>query len=651
MTAGAEPGVPRWAWAAMPLLAVIAWLPVLSLWFISDDFALLLANTRQPWPQPFLLGGAGSLFYRPLSTSLTWNLGSALFGTQALPYHAVSLGLHALTAWLLGRAVAVIIADGRVGWLAGLVFAVWPLATEPVAWLAAQWDLWAAVCALAAVWAFAAWQRQGGRRLYSAGLLAYAAALLMKETVLPLPALLAAVAWFMAAAPTVPTESWPARLRRLGGSVLPFAALTLGFVLFRIALSGRVGGYTDARTDLQNFWWPSLISAGRQILDPLNRSAVPLPLVQALGWIVGGALALGLLRWGWACRRVLALATVWFAVFLVPVLNLIAPDNPTSNGSRFLYWSLMGGCLAAAGLIGTALGTRHWRRWGMAGALGGALLCVPLTWLQLQPWQQTSRQTQHLSGDLAALIQPLPGRRMQVNVADLPHRYQGSYVFLNGLAEAITVFAGQPARLVEVPQLDPAALDEPLAPGKQAGIYNLGLAFDPATQLYTVRELTGITVGAPPPATGSLWDYRACGPATARAWQPQGAQWACRADDDGADLPPGGTAFVRLTLPGGTAQLTSPSFALDRAAMRWVRLAVCLRGSAAGPPHPGAWLWDTPAGPMRRPLALDSSGAWRVYWTTVSAATLPTTPQSLRLALPAQAGTLDLAWIAITPIR
>src|SRR4051812_15323654 len=65
--------LPGWAWALLPMLAALAWAPTLGLWFISDDFQLLRVNARQPWPQPFLLLDS-ALFYRPLSTSLSWNL-------------------------------------------------------------------------------------------------------------------------------------------------------------------------------------------------------------------------------------------------------------------------------------------------------------------------------------------------------------------------------------------------------------------------------------------------------------------------------------------------------------------------------------------------------------------------------------------------
>jgi len=57
-------------------------------------------------------------------------------------------------------------------------------------------------------------------------------------------------------------------------------------------------------------------------------------------------------------------------------------------------------------------------------------------------------------------------------------------------------------------QLDPAALTAPL--GELAGRYNLQVGLDPATELYRVTALEGVTQPTDPPPGGLLWDYRRC---------------------------------------------------------------------------------------------------------------------------------------------
>src|SRR5436309_1337862 len=90
-------------WLIIPVLAVIAFAPVLGMWFVADDFQHLTLVQRLPFPSALYTYTSGSLFYRPLSTILTWNLERAIFGMNALPFHAVSLAGHALVAFLLAR--------------------------------------------------------------------------------------------------------------------------------------------------------------------------------------------------------------------------------------------------------------------------------------------------------------------------------------------------------------------------------------------------------------------------------------------------------------------------------------------------------------------------------------------------------------------
>ncbi len=643
--------VPGWAWLVIPVLAGIAWAPVLTLWFVSDDFTLLRANTLQPWPQPFLGFGRGHAFYRPLSTTLTWNLGSALFGTNALPYHALSLGLHALTAWLLARTVAAISGQGRLGWVAGLIFAVWPLSTEPVAWLAAQWDLWAAVYGLAALWAYAAYCRSGRRHIYGLGLAAYGAALLMKETVLLLPLLLPVVAWLVAAqrdpSPTVSPAGQPRRRAAAQwlGSLLPFGLLTLLFAVLRISQAGKIGGYRGAATDFQNFFWDKGLRAMGQILDPLNRSAFPLPLVQMAGALAVGGLGVGLVLRGARRGPTLTLAAAWTGVFLLPVLNLVPSPNPESGGSRLLYWSLMGVCIAVAALLigcDGALPRRSWRAVLLAGLL---LPAVPACWGQLRPWQQASGQVQALVATLRAVLVPTVGP-VQINVQGLPDAYHGSYLFFesNGAVDALALFAQQPAQVARRAALDPAALQAPL--GAQAGVYNLSIGFDPAGELYQVRAWDGLTTVVPLP-DGLRWDFRGCAPATLASWRPVQLQVGCTR---GSDSAPAGVAS--LTAAGAAARWWSPVLQTDLRGLRGLRLAVCLRAGAA-PVGPGArWLWlGTAAGGSDRPLLLDRSGAWRVYWTYLPADQVGTQLRGVGFVPDPAVRGLQVAWIVVTPIH
>src|SRR6476620_2024316 len=158
-----------WPWLIVPLLAAIAFAPVVGMWFAADDFGHLLYNKQLPFPQALLAFDRNNFFYRPLGTIVTWNFEAGLFGTNAMPYHVVSLALHALAAFLVARFAYTVSNSAATGWIAGALFAVYPLTIEPVAWLASQWDLLGTSCVLGAAWAFAVAWKRGDWRPYVLG--------------------------------------------------------------------------------------------------------------------------------------------------------------------------------------------------------------------------------------------------------------------------------------------------------------------------------------------------------------------------------------------------------------------------------------------------------------------------------------------------
>jgi hypothetical protein len=718
----------------VPVLAVAAYAPVLSMWFVGDDFGHLLTNEQLPWPQPFLTFAGGEMFYRPLSTTLTWNLGHALFGTNALPYHAISLALHALAAWLLARAVAAISGEIRTGWLAGALFAVYPLSTEPVAWLAAQWDLWAAVCALAAVWGFAhAWRTAENRttptghpqdanrpegtrknakdrwgslvsgmrssvaRPYLLGFLAMLLGVLMKESVLPLPLVLPFVALATSASARHSDDTlWTSdpsagsgqafglwtTARRAVLWTLPYALPSALFVGLRVG-AGGIGGYIGDATDPRHVFWDSIVAAGVQMAMPLNRSVFHVVLVQLLGLIVTVSILVALVLWGRRRWPLLLLSLVWSIAFVLPAAGLVKvqPDN---LNNRLLYLSLAGFCIGLAALLSGLLeemsakhgaytqrvrGTRTakrpaprseklMRRIGPVVPIALILIAVPVTWVQLQPWVQSSKQTQHILREMGKLLEPVRGQRVLINATDLPGAYKGSFVFWNGFEDALLIFNDQPAKVQEVPHLDPAELAQPLA--NIAGIYNLDFSFNPADQMYYVDSLAGVTGPTPPPAEeGEIWDYTVCGHTGHNGlveWEAHRASFRCT--ESPREPLSRGTNY-RVYRSGGADAVLLSSPRVDLAGARWVRLAL-----AARLPRPegtreegrsGRWEWVTGGQADRiegnREFGLDATGAWRTYSVYVPAAEVGEQLDILRLAPVTARLQVDIAWIAVIPVR
>ncbi|MEO5953838.1 MAG: hypothetical protein ABIQ44_15355, partial [Chloroflexia bacterium] len=154
-----------WYWGIIPLLAIIAYLPVLGIGFLSDDYGFLFrAETRDlrgylGW-QIFLPSqGSGVAYYRPFGMLTTWQLGWQLWKLNSFPYHLLGLMLHACVALILGLSVSDLTGKKSAGILAGALFAVYPIHMEAVGWLSSQWDVWAALFAIVSLWLFTKWWR------------------------------------------------------------------------------------------------------------------------------------------------------------------------------------------------------------------------------------------------------------------------------------------------------------------------------------------------------------------------------------------------------------------------------------------------------------------------------------------------------------
>src|SRR3712207_6273716 len=129
-----------WHWALIPLLAVLAYASVLCIGFLSDDNILLSMARSEGVTLQGLLPDPVWPGYRPVGALLTWRLGWLLWGPNPVPYHLVGLLVHASTSLVLGLWLSELTTRRALGWLAGALFAVFPLHLEAVGWLAAQWD-------------------------------------------------------------------------------------------------------------------------------------------------------------------------------------------------------------------------------------------------------------------------------------------------------------------------------------------------------------------------------------------------------------------------------------------------------------------------------------------------------------------------------
>jgi len=199
--------------AVLLALPLVAYLPAIRgdfVWddgdYVTDNLALRsLGGLFKIW---FEMGA--TIQYYPLTFTSFW-IEYQLWGLRPLGYHLVNVILHGLTAVLLWRTLHRLKMPGA--WLAAAIFVVHPVHVESVAWITERKNTLSGLFALATAWALVRYlgldaeenrepqgnhqaDRRRNRRFYWLALVLFAAALLSKSAVCPLPAAVLAVIWW-----------------------------------------------------------------------------------------------------------------------------------------------------------------------------------------------------------------------------------------------------------------------------------------------------------------------------------------------------------------------------------------------------------------------------------------------------------------------
>jgi tetratricopeptide (TPR) repeat protein len=347
--------------ALLLLVTFACYSNILANSFAYDDGQQILQNPYvKSWhylPQIFgttvwsFVGQAGATnYYRPLMTFsflLLWQI----FGALPFGFHLFSLWLQCavvVTMFFAGRRL---FHDVRIAWLAALLFAVHPIHTEAVAWIAALPDLEAGFLLLLALWlltdpAGASWKRQLGVTL------CFCLALLCKEPALMFAPLAVAFEHLVAA-----NRKNTTFLQKIL-NYLPLAAAAIAYLLLRIALFGKLAPVLQH----PKITWPqSIYSAFAMVLDytrlllwPSGLSAfrvfhvsTALADAQVVGGILICVLCLVVIFSLRTSAPATAFAVLWIGVTLAPVLNArwMAANVETE---RYLYLPSIGFCWLAA---------------------------------------------------------------------------------------------------------------------------------------------------------------------------------------------------------------------------------------------------------------------------------------------------------------
>jgi hypothetical protein len=326
------------AYAGWPIVVVgaavgTAYWPILSMPLVTDDYFHVgqIASGEAPSPLScFTHSCGGPQFFRPLGFAIYW-MEWDLWGSAAMPRHALDLILHAVSSLLFLLLIRRLGIPPPFDLLAGLLFAWNGIRPETVAWPAARFDTLALLFSLISALAIL----RGGRTGLIVSTLATAAACLSKESAFVLPLLLA------------PLASRAKHLLAANGAVAG------GIFVWRWWVLKGIGGYMDLNTrapTVLEFHGLTLVKTFLAriwgvLWIPANWST-PLEWWMALGLAAGVAGSLALLkarppRW----RFALSLACV--AIACVPVHHMLL-IGPSLERSRYLSYATVPFILALA---------------------------------------------------------------------------------------------------------------------------------------------------------------------------------------------------------------------------------------------------------------------------------------------------------------
>jgi protein O-mannosyl-transferase len=354
------------------LVAFAAYANSLLNGFIYDDNSQILNNpyvhsfrhvreifTTTVWS----FQGAAGLpnYYRPLMTfgyMLCWKIS----GPLPLLYHICNVTLNAavvLLVYFLGRRL---FDDVVLALMAAAIFAIHPVHTEPVAWIAGVADLELTTFYLIAFWAFLDLTAVSGRRLWVRRLLmgvSFSLALLSKEQAATLPVLATLYEHFYR------DDRGVTSLREKASRYGTLWVLTGAYILLRARFVGSLfsrqqrAGVSDYQMLLSSvalighyagkLIWPARLS----FFYDFHKSISLLEPGVALGL---AALLVCALLFVWiGMQRPESFAIIWMLVTLTPVLN-IRWLVTNLFAERYLYLPSVGFCwLAAYGV------TKLWR--------------------------------------------------------------------------------------------------------------------------------------------------------------------------------------------------------------------------------------------------------------------------------------------------
>lgn len=348
------------AMALVAFLAAVVYLNTLSHGFVWDDQMYVLDNPQfkkgedllHYFVSDFCEGvNENCYFYRPV-VALTYLLDNIVWGAKPFGFHFTNIMWHILDSLLVYWAGWYLFQNKVPALFGGALFAVHPVHTESIAFVAARTDPLATFFYLLAFIMFVKSLRVEGYKwtIYRlSSLLSFAVALMAKEVAVTLPLVLSVYCLLYYHLLREREELWP-RLR----PSIPYWILVVGYLLMRKLILGHP---FSSESTLMGFT-KRLLTMPLLLLDNIRVLSFPWPLIalrdgheykeMADPFMIAAILLLMIILWTMfrVCRspRETLFGLTWVLITLSPFLNLIPIPWPRVT-DRFLYLPSVGLCL------------------------------------------------------------------------------------------------------------------------------------------------------------------------------------------------------------------------------------------------------------------------------------------------------------------
>lgn len=297
--------------------------------------------------------GPTTPYYRPtfsIFQMICWQL----FQDKPGGWHLTNILVHLLAVYFAFVIIERIAKDQKLSAIACLLFAVHPLRVESVAWICGISDPFLAVFLLPSFYLYMRYREEGKAKLLAGALILFLFAVFTKEPAVALPIFIGAYELFIANQ----DKSLRERIRPALIYSISFLAVSASYFVARYYALGFALNNANfksyplhqvALTIPLVIWkyiglliWPvdlSLFHATYMVESPLELRFV-LPFF--------GLVALGLALWPLRNNIIARFGILWFAVNLLPVLNLSAFGEDFLVQERYVYISSIGFSLFVA---------------------------------------------------------------------------------------------------------------------------------------------------------------------------------------------------------------------------------------------------------------------------------------------------------------